>query len=114
MENCEEILKEYQKYCESLLQTRPPENLQEEKIEQDVNVKFQKIVDDEHNVERKTTQLEVKKAILKIKNKKSRDGSRWKAKWLKEGGDEIIESLTTIFNRVAEEGQYHYNGRRHQ
>ena len=61
MENCEEILKEYQKYCESLLQTRPPENLQEEKIEQDVNIKFQKIVDDEHNVERKTiTQLEVK------------------------------------------------------
>ena len=106
MENCEEILKEYQKYCESLLQTRPPENLQEEKIEQDVNIKFQKIVDDEHNVERKTiTQLEVKKAILKMKNKKSGDRSRWKAKWLKEGGDEMIESLTTIFNRVAEEGQ---------
>ena len=54
-------MKEYQKYYESLLQTRPPENLQEEKIEQDVNIKFQKIVDDEHNVERKTiTQLEVK------------------------------------------------------
>ena len=55
------MLNEYQKYYESLLQTRPPENLQEEKIEQDVNIKFQKIVDDEHNVERKTiTQLEVK------------------------------------------------------
>ena len=54
-------MKEYQKYYESLLQTRPPENLQEEKIKQDVNIKFQKIVDDEHNVERKTiTQLEVK------------------------------------------------------
>ena len=36
-------------------------NLQEEKIEQDVNKKIQKNVDDEHNVERKTiTQLEVK------------------------------------------------------
>ena len=81
-------------------------NLQEEKIEQDVNKKIQKNVDDEHNVERKTiTQLEVKKAILKMKNKKSGDRSRWKAKWLKEGGDEMIESLTTIFNRVAEEGQ---------
>ena len=43
MENCEEILKEYQKYCESLLQTRPPENLQEEKIEQDVNRNFNKL-----------------------------------------------------------------------
>ena len=50
-ENSEEMLKEYQKYYKSLLQTRPPENLQEEKLEQDVNIKFQKIVDDEHNVE---------------------------------------------------------------
>ena len=25
--------------------------------------------------------------------------------WLKEGGDEMIESLTTIFNRVEEERQ---------
>ena len=78
-------MKEYQKYYESLLETRPPENLQEEKIKQDVNIKFQKIVDDEHNVERKpTTQLEVKKATLKMKNNKSGDGSRWKAKWLKD------------------------------
>ena len=53
IENSEKILKEYQKYYESLLQTRPLENLQKEKIEQDVNTKFQKVVDDEHNVERK-------------------------------------------------------------
>ena len=85
IENSEKILQEYQKYYESLLETRPPENLQEEKIKQDVNIKFQKIVDDEHNVERKpTTQLEVKKATLKMKNNKSGDGSRWKAKWLKD------------------------------
>ena len=53
IENSEKILKEYQKYYESLLQTRPLENLQKEKIEQDVNTKFQKVVDEEHNVERK-------------------------------------------------------------
>ena len=53
IENSEEILKEYQKYYENLLQTRPPENLQ-----------------NKHNVERKNiTQLEVKKAILKMKKK---------------------------------------------
>ena len=38
------MLKEYQKYYERLLQTRPPENLQEEKIEQDVNMKFQNMM----------------------------------------------------------------------
>ena len=31
IENGEEILKEYQKYYERLLETRPPENLQEKK-----------------------------------------------------------------------------------
>ena len=37
-----------------------------------------------------------------MKNK-SGDRSRWKAEWLK-AGDEMIESLTTILNRVEEEG----------
>ena len=37
-----------------------------------------------------------------MKNK-SGDRSRWKAERLKEG-DEMIESLTTILNRVEEEG----------
>ena len=56
-------------------------------------------------VKEKKTRLEVKKAILKMKSNKSGERSRWKAEWLKEGGDEMIESLTTIFNRVEEEGQ---------
>ena len=43
IESSEKILKEYQKYYESLLQTRSPENLQEEKIEQDVNRNFNKL-----------------------------------------------------------------------
>ena len=47
----------------------------------------------------------MKKAILNIKNNKSGDRSRWKAEWLKERGDEMIESLTAIFSRVEEEGQ---------
>ena len=40
-------------------------------------------------------------------NEKNKSGyrSRWKAEWLKEGGDEIIKSLTTIFNRNEEVGQ---------
>ena len=43
IENIEEILKEYQKYYQSLLQIRPSENLQEEKIGQDVNMDFKKL-----------------------------------------------------------------------
>ena len=39
---------------------------------------------------------------------RSGERSRLKAEWLKEGID-MIESPTTIFNRV-EEGRSHYNG----
>ena len=46
IKNKEEMLKEYRKYYESLLQIRPPENLQEEIIEQEINIKFKKIIDD--------------------------------------------------------------------
>ena len=68
-------------------------------------MKFQNIADDGHNVKRKKiTQLEVKKALHKMKNNKSGDRSKWKAEWLK-GGDEMVESLTTIFSRVEQERQ---------
>ena len=70
-------MKEYQKHYESLLQTRPPENLQEEKIEQKINTEFQKIIDDEPKVERKEiTQLEVIKVTFKMKSNKSGDRLR--------------------------------------
>ena len=47
----------------------------------------------------------MEKATLKMKNNKSGNRSRWKAECLKEGGDEMIEGLTIIFNRAEEEGQ---------
>ena len=53
IESSEEILKEFQKCYESLLQTRPSENLQEEKTEQGINTKFQKLLDDEHMLKEK-------------------------------------------------------------
>ena len=33
----------------------------------------------------------VKKAIAKLKNKTAGDRLRWRAEWLKEGGEEIIK-----------------------
>ena len=40
-----------------------------------------------------------------MKNNTSENRERWKAEWLKWGGDDMIESLTIIFNRVGEERQ---------
>ena len=40
-----------------------------------------------------------------MNNNESGDRSRWKAEWLKERGDEMIESLIKILNTVEEEKQ---------
>ena len=45
----------------------------------------------------------VKKAIAKLKNKISTDRLRWRAEWLKEGGEEIVKSLSILFNRIEKE-----------
>ena len=58
-------LKVYQKYCKILLQARPSENLQEEKTEQEINVR--KIIYEPKVEKKETTQLKVKKVILKMK-----------------------------------------------
>ena len=51
IENKEELLKECQKYYESLLPIRLRQNLQEDMIEQEINRKFQKIIDHEPKVD---------------------------------------------------------------
>ena len=45
----------------------------------------------------------VKKAIAKLKNKIATDRLGWRAEWLKEGGEEIVKSLSILFNRIERE-----------
>ena len=45
----------------------------------------------------------VKKAIAKLKNKRASDGLGWRAEQLKEGGEEIVKSLSILFNRIERE-----------
>ena len=45
----------------------------------------------------------VKKAIGKLKNKRASDRLGWKAEWLKEGGEEIVKSLSILFNRTTKD-----------
>ena len=42
----------------------------------------------------------IRKAIAKLKNKRASDRLGWRAEWLKEGGEEIVESLSILFNRI--------------
>ena len=38
-------------------------------------------------------------------NKKAADRLGWKAEWIKEGGEEMVNSLCILFNRIKTENQ---------
>ena len=60
------MLKEYQNYYETLPQVRPPENLQEENIEQEINIKCHKVIDGS-KIERQKITQEVKNESTKCR-----------------------------------------------
>ena len=45
------------------------------------------------------------KVVKEMKNKKAGDKNNWKTQWIKEGGNEMVQSLATLFNRVEEENK---------
>ena len=40
-----------------------------------------------------------------MKNKKAADRSIWKVEWIKEGGEEMMKSLSILFNRIKTENK---------
>ena len=45
----------------------------------------------------------VKEAISKQRNKKAADRAGWKGEWLKQGGSEMLKSVTYIVNEIEKE-----------
>ena len=71
-------------------------------IEEEVNKNFQEIIRTTNQMESIINEM-VKKAIAKLKNKRASDRLGWRAEWLKEGGEEIVKSLSILFNRIERE-----------
>ena len=102
MQNRLDIQEEYKKYYKNLLKTREPDNESERIIEEEGNKKFQELIRKTNQIESITDEM-VKKAIAKLKNKRASDRLGWRAEWLKEGGEEIVKSLSILFNRIERE-----------
>ena len=113
MENRSDIQEEYTKYDKKLPKTREPDNESEGIIEEEVNKKFQEIIRKTNQIESITDEM-VKKAIAKLKNKRASDRLGWRAERLKEEGEEIVKSLSVLFNRIKENKQHSYKGGKQQ
>ena len=102
MQNRLDIQEEYKEYYKKLLKTREPDNESEKITEEEVNKKFQELIRKKSQIESTTDEM-VEKAIAKLKNKRASDRLGWRAEWLKEGGEEIVKSLSILFNRIERE-----------
>ena len=102
LENRSKIQEQYTKHYKKLLKTREPDNESERIIEEEVNKKFQELIRKTNQIESITDQM-VKKAIAKLKNKITGDRLGWRAECLKERGEEIVKSLSILFNRIERE-----------
>ena len=100
MDNRSDIQEEYTKYYKTLLKTREPDNESERIIEEEV--KFQEIIRKTNQIESITGEI-VEKAIAKLKNKRASDRLGCRTEWLKEGGEEIVKSLSILFHRIERE-----------
>ena len=83
LQDREEIMKEYEKYCKQFLTTRKLDNMAEEIAEERVNKEFESIMKQKNDSRReKITFAMVKKTILTMKKRKAGDKLGWKAEWL--------------------------------
>ena len=102
LEDRTDILEEYKNYYSQLLKTREADDEFERLIEKEVEQKFQKLIANTVQTE-KITEKMIKAAINKLKNNKASDRLGWRAEWIKEGGEEMIKSLSILFNRIEME-----------
>ena len=55
--------------------------------------------------EKRITEIIIRKAIRRMKNKEAANRLGWKAEWIKEGGEEMVKSLYILFNLIKTENQ---------
>lgn len=98
IENIEEIRKEFERYYFGLLKVPPPEDIHE-------NLADKRVEEIKWNIKRKTkrwirniTRKVATEPIHKMENKKAQ-------KWTKDGGNQMVESLLTLFKRMKEKSR---------
>ena len=53
----------------------------------------------------RVTEIIIRKAIGRMKNRKTVDRLSWKAEWIKEGVTEMVKRLYILSNRIKTENQ---------
>ena len=85
IESSSQILEEYKKYYENLLKPRQSERAEETQIQFKIEKEFQQITNRQGDKKERITEIIIRKAIRRMKNKKAADRLGWKAECIKVG-----------------------------
>ena len=101
IEDKNKILEEYKTHYSTLLNTKEAKKREEKETEQEIDQQFEELMKVAKTKQRSDiTEEIVIKAIKTMKNKKAPDRRGWRAEWIKEGGPEMIKSITYILNEI--------------
>ena len=78
---------------------------EETQIQCKVEQEFQQITNRQGGKKERITEIIIRKAIRRMKNKKAADRLGWKAEWINKGGEEMVKSLYILFNSIKTENQ---------
>ena len=100
-EDKEEILEEYGKYYQKLLETTKGETKMQKEAEVIVKIVISAMeILAEGEEPEKIDDVDLKKIVQGLKNKKAKDLSLWKNEYIKGGGDEMENSLKKIMKYI--------------
>ena len=85
--------------------TRQSETAEKTQIECKAEKEFQQITNRQRDKKERITEIIIRKAIRKMKNKKTAERLGWKVEWIIEGGEEMLKSLYILFKRIKTENQ---------
>ena len=104
IEEAENIRSRYVEHFQEILKPPDARNDEERKQEEIINTAFANIIEMAQQQQRKiTTQEEVEEAVKELKTKKCADEWGWKNEIIIEGKEEMVLSLTKLFNRMENE-----------
>ena len=77
--------------------------MEKEETERKVNHKFQDVIAETKMHQEIVAVTEISKAIKGMKNNNIGDTNNWKAEWIKEAEDEMLQTQAFLFNSIKEE-----------
>lgn len=104
LEKKEDILKEYEEFYKKLFERKEAKTEEGRETEKEIHKKLEKIWENAKDQKALVIKEEdVKKVVKGLKKRKAGDTQGWQNEMITEGGEEMLKSLTLMFNRILQD-----------